>query len=134
MIDKLSLDDIQYTSIERSNRWHVGGVNDWSVADWALAMAGEAGEVCNAVKKLKRVTDGIANENDPGRRLTTQAEAIEAIGAELADTVLYAVLVAARCGLSLEACVVKKFNATSERYGFPERLSSDAGDIGTGSP
>lgn len=112
----------QAISIARSNRWHQGHLDAWSVADWAVAMAGEAGEVCNAVKKLRRVEDGLANENDPGRRIETVEAAHAAIAEELADTVLYAILLAARINVDLGQAVAAKFNKTSERYGFPERL------------
>ncbi len=29
-------------------------VKDWTPQDWALAMAGEVGELCNLLKKVKR--------------------------------------------------------------------------------
>ena len=88
-------------------------VNKWAPEMWACAVAGEAGEMCNAVKKLKRVTDGINTANDP----QTEAEAVEAIGKELADTVIYADLLAARLGIDLGAAVVAKFNEVSARMG-----------------
>ncbi len=74
------------------------------------------------MKKLRRVEDGLANENDPGRRIGSVEAAHAAIAEELADTVLYAVLLAARINIDLGQAVVEKFNKTSERYGFPERL------------
>lgn len=118
----LTFDEVTTANVARCDRWHKGGLNDWSVSDWAVAMAGEAGEVCNAVKKLRRVEDDIANISDPERQLSTQAEAIAKIGEELADTFLYLNLLAVRLGLHLPTEIVKKFNTTSERYGFPERL------------
>ena len=108
-------------NLQRCERWH--DINDWSPADWAVAMAGEAGEVCNAIKKLKRIKDGIANiSRDPSRQLNTEKEAIAKIGEELADTFLYLDLLAQRLGIDLEAEIVVKFNKVSEEYGFPERL------------
>jgi len=104
----------------RTHRWH--SIESWSIADWSVAMAGEAGEVCNAVKKLKRIEQDIANISDPDRQLSTRQEAIDKIGAEIADTVIYCDLLAQRCGLSLAEIVRAKFNKTSETYGFPERL------------
>jgi NTP pyrophosphatase (non-canonical NTP hydrolase) len=112
-------------NVARCDRWHKGGLSDWNVPDWAVAMAGEAGEVCNAVKKLRRVEDDIANISDPDRQLSTRAEAIAKIGEEIADTFLYLNLLAVRLNLDLPTEVIKKFNATSERYGFPERLPVD---------
>lgn len=118
----LTFDEVTALNVARCDRWHKGGMTDWSIADWAVAMAGEAGEVCNAVKKLRRVEDEIANISDPGRQLSTRQEAIAKIGEEIADTFLYLNLLAVRLGLHLPSEVVAKFNATSERYGFPERI------------
>lgn len=109
-------------NVARCDRWHKGGLNDWSIQDWAVAMAGEAGEICNAIKKLKRVEDEITNINDPGRSITSREQALKVIGEEIADTFLYLNLLAVRCGLDLPTEVIAKFNKTSERYGFPERL------------
>lgn len=119
----LDLKRIQEVSVIRSERWHKGGLTDWSALEWAGAMAGEAGEACNAAKKLKRIEDSIQNINTgEGRSLTDKETACEMIGDELADTLLYAVLVAARVGVNLEDHVVKVFNKKSEEYGFPDRL------------
>lgn len=118
----LTFEQLAAINLKRCGRWHPGGIAGWSVSDWAMAMAGEAGEVCNAGKKLRRVQDECANINDPGRQLSSEKEAIAKIGEELADTLIYLDLLAQRLGLSLGDEVVKKFNATSTRYGFPERL------------
>ena len=118
----LTFSDVTKANVARCDRWHKGGLADWSVADWAVAMAGEAGEVCNAIKKLRRIEDEIANISDPDRQLSTRAHAIVKIGEELADTFLYLNLLAARLDIDLPAEIVTKFNATSQRYGFPERL------------
>ena len=46
------------------------------------------------------------------------------VGEELADVLLYLPMVLASAGLldSFNATVVAKFNAVSERYGFPDRM------------
>jgi len=118
----LTFQQVTDANVARCNRWHKGGLTDWAVSDWAVAMMGEAGEACNAIKKLRRVEDEIANISDEGRLLATRDEAIAKIGEELADTFLYLNLLAVRLGIVLADKVVAKFNATSERYGFPERL------------
>jgi NTP pyrophosphatase (non-canonical NTP hydrolase) len=122
MLTTLTFDEVTAANVARCDRWHKGGLQDWTVADWAVAMAGEAGEVCNAVKKLRRVEDEIANISDEGRQLSTRQAAVAKIGEELADTFLYLNLLAVRLGIHLPTEIVRKFNATSERYGFPERL------------
>ena len=94
-------------------------LHHWTPTDWACALAGEAGEVCNAVKKLRRLADGTNTSKDP----QTEIEAIKAIGAELADTIIYADLLAARLGLDLSVEVQAKFNEVSRRMNSSVRLS-----------
>lgn len=81
-------------------------------------MAGEAGETCNAVKKLRRLEDGTNTDKDP----QTKIEAIKAIGSELADTIIYCDLLAARLGLDLSVEVQAKFNEVSRRMNCLIRL------------
>jgi NTP pyrophosphatase (non-canonical NTP hydrolase) len=83
-------------------------LDSWTPSDWACALAGEAGEACNAVKKLNR---GDGN--------------VEEVGKELADTIIYADLLAARLGIDLAAAVVEKFNEVSEKRGSNVRLPLD---------
>ena len=93
-------------------------LEDWTPSDWACAMAGESGEACNAVKKLRRHQDGTNTDKDP----VTEEDCIAAIAKELADTVIYADLLAARLGIDLGEAVRQKFNAVSEKRGAPQRL------------
>lgn len=120
----MTIRELLDTNVLRAERWH--GLYSWSALEWAGAMAGECGEACNAAKKLKRVEDGIANINkEEGRSLTTLDAASQQVGLEIADTFIYGVLLAARCGITgegLEALIRKAFNTKSEEYGFPERL------------
>ena len=93
-------------------------LHDWSPTDWACAMAGEAGEACNAVKKLRRIADGTNTAKDPQNEI----DAIKAIGAELADTIIYCDLLAARLGLDLSVEIQSKFNEVSRRMKSRVRL------------
>jgi NTP pyrophosphatase (non-canonical NTP hydrolase) len=93
-------------------------LHSWTPTDWACAMAGEAGEACNAVKKLRRLADGTNTAKDP----QTEAEALKAIGSELADTIIYIDLLAARLGLDLSYEVECKFNEVSQRMNSSVRL------------
>ena len=86
-------------------------INDWSPTDWACAMAGECGEACNEIKKLRRL-DGADSSGDIKDR---RSELIDKIGKELADLVIYADLLATRLDLDLGREVVKKFNEVSIR-------------------
>jgi len=76
-------------------------------------LAGETGEACNVGKKIERERLGIAGSRDT----------IEHLAEELADVVICADLVAMGEGVDLEAAVVNKFNATSEKVGLDTRLS-----------
>lgn len=114
----MRIQDVVEECHERALLWHPGGLEEWSVADWATAMAGEAGEVCNAVKKLRRIQTGARRASGP----ENEAEAVKQIGDEIADTFLYLVLLADRIGVDFEQAVRQKFNAVSIREGFPQRL------------
>jgi NTP pyrophosphatase (non-canonical NTP hydrolase) len=121
--EALTFRDVTAVNLARCNRWHPGGIEDWTPERWAVAMAGEAGEVCNALKKLFRIEDEIANISDPDRQLSTRSEAVAKIGEEIADTFLYLNLLACRLAIDLPTEIRAKFNSTSEKYGFPERIA-----------
>lgn len=122
MKNSLSFAELATANLSRCSHWHKNGIGDWSVTDWSNAVTGELGETCNAIKKMRRIEDQIANLNEPGRELQTLAEARAKIGGELADTLIYLDLLAQRLGFDLGAEVKRKFNETSIRYNFPERL------------
>lgn len=106
-------------NVQRASRWHKGGLKEWSVNDWVVAFAGEAGEAANASKKHRRLLGGLQQH---GNTPTDLADAEEKIMDELADTVIYADLVATRLGRSLGDAIIRKFNEISDREGFPEKL------------
>lgn len=140
----VTLRDVINASVSRGDRWLAG--TEWTAADYAAAVAGEAGELAgavidlleieiktliiqyrvgemsNAVKKLRRIENEMRNLNEPGRQLATREEAIRKVGQEMADTILYLPQLAKKLGIDLEARVRETFNAKSEEYGFPERL------------
>ena len=81
-------------------------LDSWSPTDWACALAGEVGEACNLIKKLRR--------GEPIDRLE--------IGKELADAVIYLDLLAARLKIDLGEAVRQKFNEVSDRRGSDIKL------------
>lgn len=105
--------------VERCRRWHPGFPDDekWTLADWSNAMAGEAGEACNVVKKIRRHETGQLGLLDPPKE-----DLHEQLGEEIADVILYAFLLAAKAGVDLELAVRQKFNVVSDRQEFPEKL------------
>ncbi len=123
----MNLGDISKINRSRCERWHAGG-EPWTASDWSNALAGETGELCNIVKKVRRHethVDRIAtgqSYNTPG-----MDELIPRIRDEIADVFLYLDLVANHFGLELEDCIFPKFNRVSEAQGFPERLGNGNG-------
>jgi NTP pyrophosphatase (non-canonical NTP hydrolase) len=118
----LTFDQLSEANLARCRRWHPGfPLDDWTGADWSNAAAGEMGEACNVVKKLRRSDVGHPGANDPGR-----AELITQLGEEIADTIIYLDLLAQHYGLDVADIVPAKFNAVSVREGFPERLITGA--------
>lgn len=109
-IKSLDFDELRAANVPRCESVF-SKVNDWDIQAWALAVAGEAGEVAGAAKKLLRGDTHIweKGERKPLTDLT--------LGLELADIVIYADLLAARMGMDLGELVRQKFNETSRRYG-----------------
>jgi NTP pyrophosphatase (non-canonical NTP hydrolase) len=90
-------------------------LTDWSLSDWMTAIAGEAGEAANVVKKLNRVRDGIAGNSE------TEAELRAKLARELADVFIYLDLTFQRLGLDPSAVIAEVFNRKSEQIGSPLR-------------
>lgn len=108
----LDLSDLRAVNVERcEDVFH--RLEDWTPTDWACAVAGECGEACNNVKKLRRL-DGADVDLDT---LEQRAELRIAISKELADTVIYIDLLAARLDIDLARAVIDKFNEVSEKRG-----------------
>lgn len=66
----LTFAEVSAVNRQRAARWHPGFPDEggeWSGADWSNAMCGEAGEVANVVKKLRRSECGFRGvlDGDP---------------------------------------------------------------------
>ena len=120
----MHINEIMRINVQRSQRWHgKDGINQWSPLEWAGAMAGEAGEACNAAKKLKRLQDEIPSINEGERHFNDIANVKHHIAKEVADTILYALLLVSRIGVTdFETILQEVYNKKSEEYGFPERI------------
>lgn len=81
------------------------GAQEWPVEVWALAIAGEAGELAQWVKR--RLT---------GERAVSDLTIFD----EIADVVIYCDLLATRMGVRLEDLVKSKFNRTSNKIKWQE--------------
>src|SRR4051812_273636 len=105
-MSKVTFESLRAANASRAPRWHTSpaGMNEWTIGDWFMAMAGEVGEgaddplplmfmsfvgklgaLGNMAKKYRRVQEGIANKaNDPSRHINAE-NAIAKMFEELAD-------------------------------------------------
>lgn len=116
---ELTFSKFRATNSARCSRWHPGfpDSGEWTGADWSNAMCGEAGEVANVVKKLRRIETGHLGAVDPARE-----ELIDQLADECGDVLAYLDLLAAYYGIDLAKAAARKFNRVSGHEGFPERL------------
>ena len=115
--DQLTFNEFAYVNAERAKFWHGKDSVPWTGADWGNAMGGECGEAQNVVKKLRRLETRI-----PGSTHRSREALIDMLADEIADTIIYADLLADHYGIDLQLAIARKFNAISQREGFPERL------------
>ena len=121
----------------------------WTPTDWATALAGEVGELCNLIKKFRRGDFAVGDPDlhpdeytleelepimDAARVATDEThdaywlltpEAHDAIAAEIGDVLAYLDLLAQRLGIDLGDATRDKFNAVSERIGSGIRMPPD---------
>lgn len=88
-------------------------VDRWPPEMWALAIAGEAGELCNLLKKVVR-------GDYPGQDLYTETELRRQVLGELADIITYCDLAMSHLGADTGVEVLRKFNVVSARRGYPQ--------------
>lgn len=113
MRSQLSFSLLRDANQRRAAQWNNGSPTGIEFS--AVELAGEAGEVCNSVKKLMRHQRGMAGG----------VADVQPIAAELADLVISADLLAAELGIDLGEAVARKFNATSRKHGFQVELPVD---------
>lgn len=110
----MNFQEFRVANVKRSLRWHPAGINSWSLSDWMTALAGEVGEAAGVIKMMNRERDGLAgNKFHPLR---------SHLADELADVFTYLDLLAEAAGIDLEEATRRKFNAVSDRLGFPDKL------------
>lgn len=118
-LSTLSFAQLRTTNVQRcEDVFHP--LDEWSLTDWATAMAGECGEACNEIKKLRRLDNADASLDSATKRTELRTKA----AMELADLVIYADLLAARLGVDLGAAVVIKFNEVSRKRNSSLRLNT----------
>jgi NTP pyrophosphatase (non-canonical NTP hydrolase) len=97
----------------RNKEWDPQGKID--AAFRGLEFAGEAGELCNIVKKMIRQEAGLV-----GSKVT-----IEQLAEELADVVICADLIAMHFNVDLAKAVCDKFNQSSLKYSFATMIEPE---------
>jgi NTP pyrophosphatase (non-canonical NTP hydrolase) len=110
----MNINEFSLMNATRADAWHKG--QQWSTSDWAVALAGEVGEACNIIKKMNRERDNLLGNKDSDVKLEW------ALAMELADIFIYLDLLATHCSIDLANAIRTKFNATSEKFGFEERI------------
>ena len=85
--------------------------------DWVYAVERESKEVLNTCKKLKRYEDSRS-----GTKWLSRQDLLGMLGDEIANTVIYLDLLAARASIDLDAAVRCKFNETSIELKCDHRL------------
>lgn len=99
-------------SVKRCNKCFFP-LEKWSLLEWAGAACGEAGEMANVAKKIRRLD--CRDEEIPITYL-------DDLGDEAADAIIYIDLMCARAGIDLQEVIKRKFNQVSNSVGFRERL------------
>lgn len=114
----LTFQEFQRATVARAAAWHGPDTEPWLGVDWSNAMGGECGEAQNVVKKIRRVETGVFGHNDLALH-----DLVTKLGEEIADTITYAFHLAHHYGIDVGEAVAQKFNAVSEREGFPHRVA-----------
>lgn len=113
--------EFQVLNRKRGERWHQGDLDQWTPLEWAGAMCGEAGEAANAAKKLRRLHLGIPNR-EAGLEQSDAEFLKDKIAMEVADTIIYGLLLMSTVDRDAEHYIREVFNQKSRDYGFPETL------------
>ncbi len=110
--DGLTFNVLREANRRRQQEWP--GNEKASFEFRVIEVAGEYGELCEAIKKFLRAEYGIK-----GTSATK-----EDIAAEIGDLLVSLDLLADKLGIDLGEAVRRKFNATSEKYGMRTYLSA----------
>lgn len=113
-VQGLTFADLRAANEARQAHW--GGSDNWTLADWSNAVAGEVGEACNVVKKIRRPELGTTGNGKDVSTYYTQLES------EIGDVLVYLDLLAKKAGTTLDRAVMRAFNEKSEALNMPVRL------------
>lgn len=117
----ITISELQKINGERSIRWHNGNRSQWTILEWCGAMAGETGEACNVAKKLRRLAFALPNRQ-AGLSETDALPLRMKLAKEIADSILYGLIILSELDYDAYAILREVFNTKSNEYGFPELL------------
>ncbi|MEP3430305.1 MAG: MazG-like family protein [Roseibium sp.] len=106
----MKFSDLRHANITRQKEWP--GNDQADIAFRGLEVAGEFGEVAEALKKYLRAQRGIKGST----------ATLDDVASEMADSIIALDLLADLIGVDLGAAVASKFNKTSEKYGLATRM------------
>ena len=116
---RLNLTALRNTNKARRDEWAArDGSMTWLSVDWSNELAGETGEACNVVKKLRRIETGYR----PDPRGTTRDTLLAKLAEELGDVIICVDLLAMFYDIDLASAVISKFNRTSNEQGLETKL------------
>lgn len=105
----LSLNELRQANVTRNGEWNENGVSvQYPLSFRTTELAGEVGELCNAIKKLERIRLNIVG----GKQLT------EDDWDEFGDVLISLDLLAMEANVNLSEVTVRKFNKTSTKHGM----------------
>lgn len=105
---ELTFKELADKNEERCILWNGEGSHESQLEFNTIELAGETGELCDAVKKYLRFKRGMVGG----------IEDLTPVKEELGDVVICCSLLATTLGIDLGEAVREKFNKTSEKYDF----------------
>lgn len=113
MSDLIEYDNLDDALDARQREWMSDGEGENLPKEfYAIELVGEIGELFNVIKKLMREEYGVRGSR------ATQKDKEEEFG----DVLICIKNMACKFGVDLEKVAREKFNATSEKYNFPQRV------------
>jgi NTP pyrophosphatase (non-canonical NTP hydrolase) len=117
----LTFSHAQNVNFARAHRWR-GDTRAWTLLEVTGELCGEAGEAANVAKKILRFDLAMRGNESSDHPASEREALVGLLRREVADVIIVALRLASEAGIDLDAAVREKFNATSEKMGFPERL------------
>lgn len=113
-MSSLIFESLKIANKDRAEKLYNQPIKDTLITDWVVALAGECGEFCNVIKKLRRLQTGLGKFNykegeQEVKNLLQQAKD------EIGDLIIYADIIAQALDIDLGEAVKDKFNEVSKR-------------------